>query len=290
MKGRLGASSIKSFRSITLYTAKLTAALSTHCTQQYMKPKARLLIPSSRAITCSTLTAPSDFGRTFGYLRALWTPAPAEHAWQYSHAWMKVSSAKKATTKQNKSECTLSARQHRILLACCGADMLQFLTESVSKSLLNKATSILTLITGCRSHTWSSISFQREAGFWVASNIQARGQALGHHVRAVGIIKDNLHLRDIHHPEEVALKKFVAATSLSCPWLQMPHFTMVAQHTPWCLEGEVLGEEGGRVLLDGNFSPQKHTLACKKQLLLLSDYFVHSNLAQFEKSGVLLHN
>lgn len=85
-----------------LCSAKLPAALGAHCTQQDVKPNARLLIPRSRAITCSTLTAPGDCGHTLGYLRALRTPAPAEHAWQCSHTWLKVSSAKKATTEQER--------------------------------------------------------------------------------------------------------------------------------------------------------------------------------------------
>lgn len=40
-------------------------------------------------ITCSTLIVPHDSGHIFDYIKALQTPLPFEHTWEYRHTWLK---------------------------------------------------------------------------------------------------------------------------------------------------------------------------------------------------------
>lgn len=62
MKGRIEASSTKSFTPITLGATEVANILSIPQTQQYWKSKARFLILRSCGITCSTPILPPVWG------------------------------------------------------------------------------------------------------------------------------------------------------------------------------------------------------------------------------------
>lgn len=173
MKGRIEASSTKSFTPLPWVLLKwpLFSVFLGHSSAR--NPKQGSLFLEAVVSPVPPQLCPC-VGHFLAYLKALHTPVPAEHAWEYSHGWLNIPLPEEAHQNQNKPNTpyllsNTDLWQHIMVRWCA------LVPPRVSLQKLCKQCHFYSCFDE-RLQRPSRIRLPLELGFWVTRNARAGGQ------------------------------------------------------------------------------------------------------------------